>query len=233
MTDRWKRLVPPVAGIGFVAAIVVAVVLGNTPDAGSSGAKVIRYYTTHHGRANADILLLAYGAVMAVVFYAGMAGYLRRRGSDLLATLTVAGGVLMAAGFAVGAGAYAALNDHTTKLSADAAQALNNVNEDIFFVALFGGLALVTLSMGIAMLRTQAMPKALGIITVIVGVGAISGIGSWFAFMASAPLTLAIAWFLYERTGEPESITLPDVPEQRVVETEAPAKTTRRSRTTV
>lgn len=226
MTDRWKRLVPPVAGVAMVITIVVAIALGNTPDAGSSGTKVLSYFTSHHGRMNADIILLAYSSAAAVVFYAGLASYLRRRGSDLLATITIVGGAIMAVGFALGAGTTAAINDHSGKLSADAAQALNNLNEDIFFVALFGGLALATLATGISILRTNAMPKALGIITVVVGVVSVSGIGSWFGFMASGPLTLVLAGYLYQRTGQPEQITLPDVPEQRA-ETPAP----RRSRT--
>jgi hypothetical protein len=226
MTDRWKRLVPPVAGVLFVGLVVVGVAISNTPDAGSSGAKVIRYYQSHHGRANASVFIFGYAAVMAVVFYTGMAAYLRRRGSDLLATLTVVGGALTAVGLGLGAGSTAALADKTSKLSIDAAQALNQVSEDIFFVTLFGGLMVATLAMGIAILRTGAMPKALGIVTVVVGVVAVSGIGAWFAFMGSAPLILVLAGYLYARTGQPESVSLPEVPEQR-----AEAAAPRRSRT--
>ena len=226
MADRWKRLVPPIAGVMFVALCAVGVALGSTPDSGSSGAKVLAYYQSHHGRQSAEVFLFAYAAIVALVFYAGMAAYLRRRGSAVLATLTVVGGAVAAVGFALGAGATAALTDKTSKISADAAQALNQISEDIFFIALFGGLSVATLAMGISMLRTHAMPKALAIVTVIVGVGLISGIGSWFGFMASGPLTLVLAGYLYQRNGQPESVTMPDVPEQRV---DAPAP--RRSRT--
>jgi hypothetical protein len=227
MADRWKQIVPPVAGVGMVAAFVVAIALGNTPDVGSSGEKVISYYTSHHGRQNASICLVAYGSIMAVVFYAGLASYLRRRGSDLLATLTLVGGALLAVGMAIGAGAIAAINEHPEKLSTGAAQALNAVAEDIFFVAALGGLALATLATGISILRTKAMPKALGIVTVVVGVVAISGIGSWFGFLGAGPLTLVLAGYLYQRTGQPESITMPDVPDQRTAEPATP----RRART--
>jgi hypothetical protein len=81
-------------------------------------------------------------------------------------------------------------------------------------------MALVTLAIGLSILRTQAMPKALGIITVIVGVVALSGIGSWFGFMAGGPLTLVLAGYLYQRTGQPEQITMPDVPDQRTHRTQ-------------
>jgi hypothetical protein len=201
----------------MVVALVVAITVGTTPDSGSSGAKVLAYFQSHHGRQNADVLLLAYASAMALVFYTGLASYLRRRGSDILATLTVVGGAVMAVGMALGAGSTAALTDKTSKLTPAAAQALNQVNEDIFFVALFSGLAVATLAIGISILRTKAMPKALGIITVIVGVVALSGIGSWFGFMASGPLTLVLAGYLYQRS-EQDPITMPDVPGQRAAE---------------
>jgi hypothetical protein len=220
MTDRWKRLVPPAAGVAFVGLVVVGIAISNTPDAGASGTKVIDFYQSHHGRANASVLIFGYASVMAVVFYTGMAAYLRRRGSDLLATLTVVGGALTAVGLGLGAGSTAALADKTSKLSTSAAQALNQVSEDIFFVTLFAGLMIATLAIGIAILRTGAMPKALGIVTVIVGIVAVSGVGAWFAFMGSAPLILVLAGYLYQRTGQPDEIALPEVPEQRA---EAPA----------
>lgn len=224
MTDRWKRLVPPIAGVAFVALTVVGILLSNTPDTGASGAKVLAYYKSHHGRNGVSIFMFGYAAVFAVVFYAGMASFLRRRGSDLLATLTMVGGAMMAVALGIGAGSAAALGDGTNKLSADAAQALNQVSEDIFFVTLFGGLMVATLAIGIAVLRTQSMPKALGIVTVIVGVGALSGIGAWFAFMATGPLTLVLAGYLYQRTGQPDSITMPDVPGQRAATEPAASK---------
>ena len=224
MTDRWKRLVPPAAGVAMVALCVVGIALGNSPSSGSSGAKVLAFYDSHHGRMNAEVVLFAYAAVAAMVFYTGMGSYLRRRGSDILATLTVVGGAVTAVGFGLGAGATATLTDSTKHITPAAAQALNQVSEDIFFIALFGGLAVSTLAMGISMLRTKAMPKALGIITVVVGVVGFTGIGSWFAFMGSGPLTLAIAWYLYQRTGQPESISIPDVPDQRAAEPAAPRR---------
>jgi hypothetical protein len=211
----------------MVALLVIGIAMSNTPDAGSSGAKILRYYGSHHGRMNATVVLIGYASVMTIVFYAGMASYLRRRGSDLLATLTVVGGAVMAVGLAIGAGTTAAINDKTSKLSADAAQALNQISEDLFFVALFAGLAVATLSIGISSLRTKALPKALGIVTVVVGAVSISGIGSWFGFMGAGVLNLVLAGYLYQRTGQPESITLPDVPEQRAAE---PAARPRRSR---
>jgi hypothetical protein len=197
--------------------------MSDTPDAGDSGAKILAYYNSHQGRSGAALILFGYAAVMAVIFYSGVASYLRRRGAELTATLTVAGGVLFATALLIGAGSIAALTDHTDKLTPDAAQALNSVSEDLFWVAMLAGLMVATLSMGIGMLQTKSMPKALGIVTVVVGVVAASGIGGWFAFLGSGPLILVIAGYLYQRTGSQETITLPEVPGQRAV-TDAPSK---------
>jgi hypothetical protein len=57
---------------------------------------------------------------------------------------------------------------------------------------------------------------------------AASGIGGWFAFMGSGPLILVIAGYLYQRTGQPDAITIPDVPDQRA---SAPAVEAPRSKT--
>lgn len=221
MAQRWKRLVPPLAGVALVGLAVAGLFMSDTPDAGESGEKILAYYNSHQGRSHAALILFGYAAVMAVIFYSGVASYLRRRGAELTATLTVAGGVIFATSLLIGAGSVAALTDHTDKLTPDAAQALNSVSEDLFWVAMLAGLMIATLSMGIGMLQTKSMPKALGIVTVVVGVVAASGIGGWFAFLGSGPLILVIAGYLYQRTGESDAVTLPDVPGQRSKLTES------------
>ena len=216
MTDRWKRLVPPLAGVGFVACVVVAFrLLNSSPDAGASGAKVAAYFASHHGRAVASAALMAYGAALALVYFTGLASYLRRRGSQILSTLTVAGGVLMAVGMAVAAGTLVAITDKTSRLDASALQAVNQIGSDLPWVMVVGGSAIATLAVGIASLRTSAFPKALGIVITVVGVVAISGIVVWFGFLATGPLTLVVAGYLYQRSGKPDTITMPDVPAQR------------------
>jgi hypothetical protein len=226
MTDRWKRIVPPVAGIGLVACVVAAFVLmSGSPGAGDSGAKVAAWFGSHHGRAVAASYFFAYACAVSLVFYIGMAGYLRRRGSHLLSALTAAGGIVMAGGFVVGAGLLAASTDSTGKLGDSTLQTLNQLGSDAPWMALIVGSAVATLSIGIASLRTQAFPKALGIITVVVGVVEVLGPISWLGLFATGPLTLVWAGYLYQRTGQPDTITMPDVPAQREVAAETETRT--------
>ena len=231
MTDRWKRLIPPIAGVALVAGFVVGMsILSGSPSAGDSGAKVRTYFEAHHGRALWTVVLMTYGAGLALVFYTGMAAYLRRRGSQLLAALTTAGGIVVAGGMMVAAGTLWAITDHTSKLSDGTLQAVNQIGSDAPWIAVLGGSAIATLAIGIASLRTHALPKALGIVTTVVGVVQVSGIFSWFGFLASGPLLLVLAGYLYQRTGQPDSITMPDVPAQREVAAETPSPSRTRAK---
>ena len=231
MTDRWKRLVPPVAGVALVACVVTGFILmGGSPSAGDSGAKVTAWFTAHHDRAVAASFVFAYACAVALVFYIGMAGYLRQRGSRTLSGLTAAGGILMVAGFASAAGLLGAITDHTSKLGDNTIQTLNQLGSDAPWIAMIVGSAVATLSIGIASLRRQALPKALGIVTVVVGVVQVAGPISWFGFLATGPLTLVWAGYLYQRTGQPDSITMPDVPAQREVAAETPAPSRTRTK---
>ena len=115
----------------------------------------------------------------------------------------------------IAAGAIFAANDGPQHFGVDEARALNVLQNNLFIPVMLGGLTIATLSMGVAMLRTKALPAALGVITVIVGVVGLSGIVSWFGFLASGPLTLVIAGYVYQRLGQPASIALPDIPAAR------------------
>ncbi|MDQ1746129.1 MAG: hypothetical protein QOD07_392 [Frankiaceae bacterium] len=228
MNARARRLAP-FAGYLMVALVFAAIATAsNTPDAKASGAKVIAYYQHHRTNVHVQDFLLAYAALAAVVYFSAVATFLRSRGSQILATTMVGGGVLLAGGLCVGAGLNEALTDQPSRMSTATAQALNLLSNDLFGVMLFGGLALATTSAGVAMLRTKALPTALGVITTIVGVAAGTGILSWFAFMASGLLALVVAPYVYSRSGQPGAITLPDanvqIPEQPKARTEAKPK---------
>jgi hypothetical protein len=228
MSDRFKRIAP-LSGVITVALMVVALSLPSTPDSAASGAKVLAFYRDHHTSVYLSAMLIAYAGVIGLLYFTSVASYLRRFGSDVLATLTVVGAALFAAGCLTAAGAVAAANDGPKHFSADMARTLNVLQNDLFFPMVLGGLGVATLCMGVAMLRTHALPKALGIVTTVVGVVGVSGIFSWFAFMASGPLTLVIAAYVYQRLGRPATVTLPEVPGQRAAAMETEAKATTHS----
>lgn len=230
MSSRARRLAP-FAGYLMVACIVAGLSsVSNSPDSKDSGAKVIAFFTHHKTAVHVQDFLLAYAALAAIVYFTSLANFLRARGSQILATTTVAGAGLLAAGLCIGAGLNEALADRPAQLNATSAQALNVLSNNLFGVLMFAGLALATTSAGVAMLRTQALPKALGIVTTIVGVAAATGFMGWPAFLATGPLTLVVAPYLYSRMGRPTEIALPDatvaIPAQSRTESDTKVQTT-------
>ena len=218
MTDRYKRLATPASAVVMVAGVLTAILTPSTPDTTASGTKVIAFFQAHHTVTYVAAFSLAYAAIAGVLFFVSVAGFLRPRGSQLLAATTTVGGALFAGGALLASGGLMAANDAPGSMTPDIARTLNIVQNDLFAPALFAGMAVAILSIGVASLRTKALPKALGVITTIVGVVALSGIGSWFAFMACGPLTLVIAGYVYQRLGTPTQITMPDVPAARTAD---------------
>src|SRR3954471_10278656 len=209
MTDRYKRLATPASAVVMVAGVLTALLLPGTPDTTASGQKVIAFFTAHHTAMYVAAFSVAYAAVAGVLFFVSVAAFLRSRGSQLLAATTTVGAAIFAGGLLLAAGALTAANDAPGRMSADVARTLNIIQDDMWAPAMFAGLGIAVLSIGVASLRTKALPKALGIITTIVGVVPLSGIGSWFGFMACGLLPLVIAAYVYDRLGKPGQITMP------------------------
>ena len=216
------------AGVVVVGLVVTSIAIGpSSPSTNASAATIRHYWSSHQGRASLQIACMLYAAVFAIVYFASVARYLRSRGADVLAQVIVAGGILMVAGIVVGAGTMALFTDHFSTLGKSDAtvQTLNAISEDLWWPLLVVGSTIATLAIGVSALRTRALPKWVGIVAVIDGIGGLSGVGSWFAFMASAIVTLLVAYVVYQRLGQPQSITMPDVPGQRAV-AETPASET-------
>ena len=218
MTDRYKRLATPASAVVMVGGVLTALFTPQTPDSTASGEKVIAFFQAHHTAMYVTAVSLVYAAIAGVLFFVSVAAYLRTRGSQVLAATTTVGAALFASGLLLAAGGLVASNDAPGRMSADVARTLNVVQNDLWAPAMFAGIGIAVLSIGVSSLRTNALPKALGIITTIVGVASLTGIGSWFAFMAAGPLVLVIAGFVYDRLGKPTQITMPDVPAQATAE---------------
>ena len=215
MAERWKRLAP-LSGVVFVGLVLASIMVSDSqPGVDDGPAKVLAYYNSHHGRTTAQIVMMAYAALFAIVYYTSVAQFLRARGAQTMATLTLVGGAVFAVGCGLLAGVTAALDEAIGHFNGDQMQVLNAIAMDLFWPLMIAGTALATLAMGVSMLRTHALPKWLGIVTLIVGIVLISGIVSWIGFMATGPLTLVIAGYVYARLGRSEAISLPEMPGQR------------------
>ena len=171
MADRYKRLATPVSAVVMVGGVVTALLMPQTPDTTASGEKVIAFFHAHHTAMYVAAFSVSYAAAAAVLFFVSVAAYLRTRGSQVLAATTVVGGTVFASGALLGAGLLVAANDAPGRMTADVARTLNILQDDVFFLAVVAGLGICFLSIGVAGLRTKALPKWLGIVLLIEGAG--------------------------------------------------------------
>lgn len=197
MTDRYSRLAP-LSGVAFFVLFFVALMVlgGSTPDSDASAAKVLDFYTVHRGAQQAAALVLALGAVFLLWFVTILREELRERGSERIATATLAGGIVMATGFLIMAAAHFGLADTAHKLQPAAAQALNALDGGTFLVS-FAGTFFVAVSLTVAVFRLRLLPRAFGYVSAVLAVAMLTPIGwiAWLAmslWMAAAGVVLAL-----------------------------------------
>ena len=210
MLKRWSRLAP-LTGIVFVGLIVACVaVSGSTPSDKASGAKVITYFHKHSTAQMVSAYLLAVAAVFGLYFYGALRSYLQRSNEATnLASTMFGGAILFGAAMGIGAGTTASLAHHPTRLSVDAAQALNIVNNELFGYLFAAGLIVTMLSAGLAIVRSKSLPAWLGWSAVVIGVAPLTYVLLWPAFMAAGIWTLIVSVLVYQRAQEPQTIEIP------------------------
>ncbi|MET8079880.1 hypothetical protein [Streptomyces sp. NPDC005303] len=151
----------PLTGVVAVALTVAAfLLLGDTPGTGAPGREVRSYYDDHRAQTGVSLYLLVIAAVLFVFFAACLARAVRDvQPGEWLHRVVLAGGVLLAAGFLVGAAITLALLDLSDKSSASpqALQALNVLNED-FFIPFVAGMGLMLLATGLATVGATGSP---------------------------------------------------------------------------
>ncbi|MFF7067938.1 hypothetical protein [Streptomyces pseudovenezuelae] len=188
--------VAPLTGVVAVALTVAAfLLLGDTPGVGASGREVRSFYDDHRAQTGVSLYLLVIAAVLFVLFAAYLARAVRDLppGGEWLHRVVLAGGVLIAAGFLVGAALTLALLDLSDKSSATPAalQTLNAVNED-FFIPFVAGMGLMLLAAGLATVRSgdSPLPRWLSWAALVLGVLVFV---PWVGFFAFA---LAGVWVI-------------------------------------
>jgi hypothetical protein len=197
--SRWVRWAP-LSGIVFAALIIASfAVSGSTPGVKATGQHVISYYTDNRGSQLASAFLGLYAIVFFLFFAAALRGYLRRAEpeSGSLAAMSLGGAVLLAVGGAIFASVTIGLADAPDKLGADAAQALNVLNND-FFVPLIAGVCVFMIANGVATIRWGVLPAWLGWIAILIAIVAVTPIG-FFGFLATVIWIIVVSVLLLLR----------------------------------
>ena len=206
--DKWSRLAI-LTGVAFFALLLASFIVGgSTPDTSDSGQSVLNFYIAHKNKETVSAFLGFY----AVVFFLFFAGVLRARLQEAapgsaLPTISFGGAIFVAFGGATFTALTIALADVPTHLGADAAQALNVLNND-FFAPLILGTCVFMIANGIATLRYGFLPKWLGWVAIIIGVAAVTP-GGFVGFLAMCIWVLVVSILLYVRGGAEGPATTP------------------------
>jgi hypothetical protein len=202
---RWAPLTGAVFAVLF---FVGAMVGGNTPDSDASPQKVVAYFTSHRGHDQTSVFLIAYALVFGLFFAAALRSFLRGRSADGLAGLGVSGMTVLAAGGATFLGFDFAASDVPGKISPAALQALNVLQNDVFF-ALLIGTGVFLIGYGLAIVRSGALPAWLGWVAVPLGVIAVTPIG-WLVLLFALPLwSLIVSVLVFLRQDAPATAAAP------------------------
>jgi hypothetical protein len=199
-----------VTGGIFIVLTLVAFFGGpsNSPNSNASGARVIAWYIAHrHSERFTDIIGVV-GFAFFVFFAGSLLGYMRRAPAAAVpATVMLSGAVLVTAGFTVVLGIDYALTDVPGRLAPSAAQALNVLDNDVFFTVPAGGL-IFGLASGVAILRGAPLPKWLGWVAIVLGV-ALCTPALFPAFLVLLLWVLIVIVLVYRRSGSPAQAQAP------------------------
>lgn len=205
MIRRWG----PLTGIAFLALFIGAfIVAGDPPDFDAPPDEVASFYSENDGEVVAGSILFALAAVFLLFFAGSVRATLRpaEGGSGFLSAVAFGGGIVATTGFLILAGLGFSLADVGDDVEVDpvALQALNVLNEDLFFPAA-GGVLTFLVASGIAILRTGVLPAWLGVVALLSGVLAMSPL--FFIAGPLAGLWIVIVSFLLATRDEAPAAT--------------------------
>jgi Domain of unknown function (DUF4386) len=203
---RWAPLTGVVYAVLFVVAFLAG---GDTPDSDASAQKAVSSFMKHRSNDRLTVFLIAYATVFAVFFAAALRSYLKRRSEgDGLLTLGFGGMIILAVGALTLVGMEFAATDVPGKISPSAEQALNVLQDDVFFAFLVGtGIFLI--GNGLAFVASGAMPKWLGWISVLLAVIAVTPLGWIVAIFALPVWAIIVSVLVFLRQGAPAPAPAP------------------------
>jgi hypothetical protein len=197
-----KKLAPLTGVLFFVLLLVSSILGGNSPSADWSGARVLAHYQAHRTSLRVSGELIVIAVVVGVVFYGLLRAYLRRdQDSRPLTAVAFGGVILFAVSGGLNAGVEWALTDAPTHLSPAAAQALNLVQTDVVYALELGGIAILFLAFGLAILRSGLLPKWLGWVAMPLALVALIPPIGFVSFIAAGIWTLIVAIVMWLRTS--------------------------------
>ena len=188
--------------------IVVFAVQGSTPGEKDSAAKVVAYYNSHQGRTLLSVFISPLGAALIVLFFSQLAALARERGVGGAGPIVlVSGAVLWAAGLLLGAVLELGLTTSADHAQSQVAQTFNvlHANDWLLFV---GGVAVTLIGAGLTVLASDILPRWLGWVVLVAGVGSLIGPGGFLGFFLG-PLFMLVAGVMLATRSSSDAPAVP------------------------
>jgi hypothetical protein len=204
MLSRLSRFAPLTGVLAGVAGGFAFASANSPPGASANGADVVRFYASHESGARASDLLWAASFALTLFFAGSLRTHLCRSAVAEGLTMTgMAGAAVLAAAGTLYFNFDYALADVPTHLDDPAAQALNVL---ALQMALGAGVGLLVfgVSMGLAIVRCDVLPRWLGWVAIVIGIAGVTP-----AFIVVLPFFLL--WMIVtsiavlRRAGRPHS----------------------------
>jgi hypothetical protein len=204
--SRFERIAPLSAF--FVTAFAVAsfIVTGETPGTDDSARQVVDFYTDNKDQVFVSSSLATLAGLALVWFAASLRAHISERegGSGRVAALPFAAAILIAVGITIFAGIEAAAADSVDDIPAGALQALNALDNGMFFTLALGNLVMYT-SLAVAILRYGVFPRWLGWVSAILAVVSVTPL-FFIALLLSGIYYPLLGWLIYrEQAGGTQS----------------------------
>ena len=165
-----------------------------------SGAQVIAHYRLHHSAIFLGNFCGALGVIFFIFFVGSLRSYLRSHdGGEGLSAVAFGGALLVGTGGAIFTSLEWALSDARNSISPAAAEALNVLTNDLFW-PFEVGLVVFSLTIGLAILSTAALPKWLGWIAIVVGVVGFTPVG-FFGFFVIMIWAVIVSILVFRQSG--------------------------------
>lgn len=204
-TATWERFAP-LAGVGAVVLWIIGLITEGDIAGKSKGSEILAYYRGNENRILFGFVLFAIGTLLFIWFL----GSLRRRlmlaegGDGRVSAIAYGSGIATAVCLMLLNAPHAAAAISTDDLDPSAARALVSMG-DAFFLGAEYLLPALLFAAAIVALRTGALPKWLGWLSVLIGVVLLIGPIGWAALVFAFPLwTLITSWVLWKpaRAGQ-------------------------------
>jgi hypothetical protein len=183
--------------------LVVGVFVGSTPDSNASAQKAVSSFVSNRTDDRVTVFLIAYATVFGLFFATALRSYLKARSEDDgLITLGFSGMVIFVVGALTLVGTEFAATDVPAKISPAAEQALNVLQNDVFFALLIGA-GVFLIGSGLAIVASAALPIWLGWVAVLLGVIALTPLGWAVALFALPIWTLIVSVLMFMRQEAP------------------------------